>query len=98
MFARLIDVVHFDFTMKDNSKEYNLASGGGKLYITYDCLLLSDGESWYQIPLKEVKDIRNLDHDDPSLLLDMSSLNVFIRGSKANILSALRHYLLPYVR
>jgi len=98
MFARLIDIVNFDFRMKDNSKEYNLASGGGKLYITDDGLLLSDGDSWYQIPLKEVKDIKNLDHTDPSLILDLSDIHVFIHGSKANILSALRHYLLPYVR
>ena len=98
MFARLIDIVNFDFRMKDNSKEYNLASGGGKLYITDDGLLLSDGNSWYQIPFNEVKDIIDLDYDNPSLLLNLSSLKIFIHGSQANILSALRHYLLPYVR
>jgi len=98
MFARLIDIVQFDFRMKDNSKEYNLASGGGKLYITDDGLLLSDGSSWYQIPFNEVKDIIDLDYDNPSLLLNLSSLRIFIHGSQANILSALRHYLLPYVR
>ncbi len=98
MFARLIDIVQFDFRMKDNSKEYNLASGGGKLYITDDGLLLSDGNSWYQIPFNEVKDIIDLDYDNPSLLLNLSSLKIFIHGSQANILSALRHYLLPYVR
>ncbi|MFO7791379.1 MAG: hypothetical protein R6W73_00155 [Candidatus Saliniplasma sp.] len=97
MFARLIDIVKFDFKMKDDSKEYNLASGGGKLYITDDGLLLSDGSSWYEIPLKEVNEIRDLNHDSPSLLLNISGMNVFIHGSKANILSALRHYLLPYV-
>ncbi len=98
MFARLIDIVQFDFRMKDNSKEYNLASGGGKLYITDNGLLLSDGSSWYQIPFNEVKDIIDLDYDNPSLLLNLSSLRIFIHGSQANILSALRHYLLPYVR
>ncbi len=82
MFARLIDIVQFDFRMKDNSKEYNLASGGGKLYITDDGLLLSDGNSWYQIPFNEVKDIIDLDYDNPSLLLNLSSLKIFIHGSQ----------------
>lgn len=98
MFARLIDQVHFDFRISEERKEYQMASGGGKLYLIEDGLLLSDDSSWYQIPLEKVRNIQNIDHDETVLKFELPGVSVLITGGeKGHLLPALRHYLLPYL-
>lgn len=98
MFAREIDQVHFDFRISEEHKEYPMASGGGKLYLTEDGLLLSDEKSWYQIPLEKIRNIQKIDHDEAVLKFDLPGINVLIVGGENGpLLPALRHYLLPYL-
>lgn len=97
MFARAVDRVRYHFDMQEENRRYNLRSGKGKLYLSDSSVLVSDGESFYDIPLDQVDDIERFDGDEPGLVFNLDGLKIFIRGENSVSLRALRHFLLPFI-
>ncbi len=97
MFARAIDRVRYHFDMQEENRRYHLRSGSGKLYLSSSSVLVSDGESFYDIPLDKVDDIERYDGDEPGIVFNLDGLKIFIRGESSVNLKALRHFLLPFI-
>lgn len=97
MYVKLVDDVHFDFKITDNCKEYNIGSGEGKLYLSNDGIILSDGTSWYSMPIQGINDIEAVEGNRPGLHFHIPGLSVLVRGHQRAHLWALRHFLLPFL-
>ncbi len=67
----------------------------GRLYLSVDGIVLNNDESWYEIPVDNIKDI-SLD-ETGILTIDFESGIIRITSKDVNSLRAMRHFLLPHV-
>ena len=66
----------------------------GSLYLSISGLMLTDGDRWYSIPFKDLKDI---EADEGEILLKIDGAEIRIKGENAERLMALRHLILPLI-
>ena len=66
----------------------------GALYLSISEVMLTDGDRWYSIPFKDLKDIGT---DEENIVLKIDGAEIRIKGENAERLMALRHLLLPLI-
>ena len=69
----------------------------GGLYLSLSGLFLTDGATWYELPVKDLERISVVSDTPLKLRLKIPSLDIIISGQRAERLLALRHFLLPYI-
>ncbi|MBA3044902.1 MAG: hypothetical protein KKH41_07970 [Candidatus Thermoplasmatota archaeon] len=69
----------------------------GGLYLSLSGLFLTDGSTWYELPVKDLENISVVSDEPLKLRLKIPSLDIMISGQRAERLLALRHFLLPSI-
>ena len=69
----------------------------GGLYLSLSGLFLTDGDTWYELPVRELENISVVSDSPLKLRIKIPSLDIMISGERAEKLLALRHFLLPYI-
>ena len=67
----------------------------GGLYLSLSGLFLTDGATWYELPVKDLENISVVSDEPLKLRLKIPSLDILVSGKRAERLLALRHFLLP---
>lgn len=67
----------------------------GGLYLSLSGLFLTDGSTWYELPVKDLENISVVSDEPLKLRLKIPSLDIMVSGQRAERLLALRHFLLP---
>ena len=81
---------------EDNIK-LSLVWKKGGLYLSLSGLFLTDGSTWYELPVKDLENISIVNDEPLKLRLKIPSLDILISGQRAERLLALRHFLLPSI-
>ncbi len=69
----------------------------GGLYLSLSGLFLTDGSTWYELPVKDLENISVVSDEPLKLRLKIPSLDIMVSGQRAERLLALRHFLLPSI-
>jgi len=69
----------------------------GGLYLSLSGLFLTDGSTWYELPVKDLENITVISDEPLKLRLKIPSLDIMVSGQRAERLLALRHFLLPSI-
>ncbi|HAR96921.1 MAG TPA: hypothetical protein DCR97_13330 [Deltaproteobacteria bacterium] len=69
----------------------------GGLYLSLSGLFLTDGSTWYELPVKDLENITVVSDEPLKLRLKIPSLDIMVSGQRAERLLALRHFLLPSI-
>ncbi|MCK4718376.1 MAG: hypothetical protein KAT70_06885 [Thermoplasmata archaeon] len=85
------------FSIQDGEVGLSLEWRSGELFLTMRGVVIRDGETWYEIPVKDLLDVCVLEGKPKRISLSLHSAKVIIAGENAEFLEALRHFLLPYV-
>jgi len=81
----------------DDGLKLSLVWRKGGLYLSLSGLFLTDGSTWYELPVKDLENI-SVESDEPlKLRLKIPSLDIMVSGQRAERLLALRHFLLPSI-
>lgn len=80
-----------------SDRQLNLVWKKGELYLSMKNIMLTDGEIWFDIPLKDLENIQIVSENPTKLRFQLPSLEVIVTGNYAERLLALRHLLLPYL-
>ncbi len=89
-----------DFSVKlleEGDTSINLKWKNGQLYLSISGILLGVGDSFYEIAIKDIKNIEIIDNKPLKLRLTLTDANVTITGRSDERLMAMRHFLLPFV-
>ena len=97
MKAQKLDKVIFRINHLSEEMNIGVSSKEGVVFLSMQGLVLSDGELWYEIPLKELFSVSIVDEEPLKGRLQMAAVDVTLSGQKAERISALRHFLLPYI-
>ena len=81
----------------DESIKLSLVWKKGGLYLSLSGLFLTDGSTWYELPVKDLENISVISDEPLKLRLKIPSLDIMISGQRAERLLALRHFLLPSI-
>lgn len=81
----------------DDSIKLSLVWKKGGLYLSLSGLFLTDGSTWYELPVKDLENISVVSDDPLKLRLVIPSLDIMVSGKRAERLLALRHFLLPSI-
>ena len=98
MKARKYETVEFVINHSgDDSVKLSLIWKKGGLYLSLSGLFLTDGSTWYELPVKDLENISIVNDEPLKLRLKIPSLDILISGQRAERLLALRHFLLPSI-
>ena len=97
MKARKYEDVEFIIDQKTDNFKANLIWKKGGLYLSLSGLFLTDGTTWYELPVKDLDNISIIREEPLKLKFKIPSFDVTISGDHAERLLALRHFLLPYI-
>ena len=98
MKAKRLEEVNFSINiLKDDNDQLNLTMKEGQLFLSVAGLLLGDENSWYELPVQELKDLSIVDEEPLKLKFDFENIEVTITGKNPQYLMALRHFLLPFI-
>ncbi|MCK5024419.1 MAG: hypothetical protein KAR56_02255 [Thermoplasmata archaeon] len=81
----------------DDSMKLSLVWKKGGLYLSLSGLFLTDGSTWYELPVKDLETISVVNDEPLKLRLKIPSLEILVSGQRAERLLALRHFLLPSI-
>lgn len=81
----------------EDSIKLSLVWKKGGLYLSLSGLFLTDGSTWYELPVKDLENISIVSENPLKLRLKIPSLDILISGQRAERLLALRHFLLPSI-
>jgi len=81
----------------DDGIKLSLVWRKGGLYLSLSGLFLTDGSTWYELPVKDLENITVLSDEPLKLRLKIPSLDIMVSGQRAERLLALRHFLLPSI-
>jgi hypothetical protein len=93
-----IDTV--DFTINQTSSaqsDFNLVWKEGDLYLSLTNIILSDGNKWYELPIKDLKSVHIIDEKPVKIQFRLPSVDIIVTGKYAVRLLALKHFLMPYI-
>jgi hypothetical protein len=79
----------------DEGIKLSLVWRKGGLYLSLSGLFLTDGSTWYELPVKDLENISVVSDEPLKLRLKIPSLDILVSGQRAERLLALRHFLLP---
>ncbi len=97
MKARKYENVEFVINHSTDDMKLSLVWKKGGLYLSLSGLFLTDGSTWYELPVKELEKITVVSDTPLKLRLKIPQLDIMISGKRAEKLLALRHFLLPYI-
>ena len=97
MKARKYENVEFVINHSTDEMKLSLVWKKGGLYLSLSGLFLTDGNTWYELPVKELENISVVSDTPPKIRLKIPQLDIMISGERAEKLLALRHFLLPYI-
>lgn len=97
MKARKYENVEFVINHSTDDAKLSLIWKKGGLYLSLSGLFLTDGETWYELPVRELENISVVSESPLKLRIKIPSLDIMISGERAEKLLALRHFLLPYI-
>ncbi len=97
MKARKYENVEFVINHSTDEMKLSLVWKKGGLYLSLSGLFLTDGNTWYELPVKELERITVISDTPLKLRLKIPQLDIMITGKRAEKLLALRHFLLPYI-
>ncbi|KYK26914.1 MAG: hypothetical protein AYK23_00545 [Candidatus Proteinoplasmatales archaeon SG8-5] len=97
MKARKYENVEFVINHSTDEMKLSLVWKKGGLYLSLSGLFLTDGNTWYELPVKELENITVVSDTPPKIRLKIPQLDIMISGERAEKLLALRHFLLPYI-
>ncbi|MCI0480706.1 MAG: hypothetical protein L0213_03860 [Candidatus Dadabacteria bacterium] len=97
MKAQKYENVEFVINHTADNMKVSLVWKKGGLYLSLSGLFLTDGETWYELPVKELENINVIEDIPLKLRFKVPSLDVVVTGKHAEKLLALRHFLLPYI-
>jgi hypothetical protein len=81
----------------DDGIKLSLVWKKGGLYLSLSGLFLTDGSTWYELPVKDLENISVVSDEPLKLRLRIPSLDIMVSGQRAERLLALRHFLLPSI-
>ena len=81
----------------EDSVKLSLVWRKGGLYLSLSGLFLTDGSTWYELPVKDLENISVVSDEPLKLRLKIPSLDIMVSGQRAERLLALRHFLLPSI-
>jgi len=81
----------------EDSLKLSLVWKKGGLYLSLSGLFLTDGSTWYELPVKDLENISIVNDEPLKLRLKIPSLDIIISGQRAERLLALRHFLMPSI-
>ncbi|MDO9536836.1 MAG: hypothetical protein Q7J68_00770 [Thermoplasmata archaeon] len=81
----------------DDGIKLSLIWRKGGLYLSLSGLFLTDGATWYELPVKDLENITVVSDEPLKLRLQIPSLDIMVSGQRAERLLALRHFLLPSI-
>jgi len=81
----------------EDSIKLSLVWKKGGLYLSLSGLFLTDGSTWYELPVKDLENISVVSDEPLKLRLQIPSLDIMVSGHRAERLLALRHFLLPSI-
>ncbi|MDD4307593.1 MAG: hypothetical protein PHU53_02150 [Thermoplasmata archaeon] len=79
----------------DDGIKLSLVWRKGGLYLSLSGLFLTDGSTWYELPVKDLENISVVSDEPLKLRIQIPSLDIMVSGQRAEKLLALRHFLLP---
>jgi hypothetical protein len=82
----------------DGEPNLNLVWKEGGLFLSLSGLFISDGDTWYELPVKDLVNVNVINEEPLQLRFKIPALDVVVTGKRAERLLALRHFLLPYIR
>jgi len=85
------------FSVQDGRVGLSLEWKAGELFLSLRGIVIKDGETWYEIPVKDLVDVTVIEGEPHKISLNLQGVRVLITGTGADFLEALRHFLLPYV-
>jgi len=81
----------------DDGIKLSLVWRKGGLYLSLSGLFLTDGSTWYELPVKDLENISVVSDEPLKLRLQIPTLDIMVSGQRAEKLLALRHFLLPSI-
>ena len=97
MKAQKYEDVEFTINQKIDNFKANIIWKKGGLYLSLSGLFLTDGTTWYELPVRDLDNISIIREEPLKLKFKIPSFDVTISGEHAERLLALRHFLLPYI-
>ena len=85
------------FSIQDGEVGLSLEWKSGELFLSMRGIVIRDGATWYEVPVRDLIDVYILKDEPNKITLNLQSARVLIAGENAEFLQALRHFLLPYV-
>jgi hypothetical protein len=82
----------------DGEPNLNLVWKDGGLFLSLSGLFISDGETWYELPVSDLVNVNIINEEPLQLRFKIPALDVVVTGKRAERLLALRHFLLPYIK
>ena len=82
----------------DGEPNLNLVWKEGGLFLSLSGLFISDGDTWYELPVKDLVNVNIINEEPLQLRFKIPALDVVVTGKRAERLLALRHFLLPYIK
>jgi hypothetical protein len=82
----------------DGEPNLNLVWKDGSLFLSLSGLFISDGDTWYELPVKDLVNVNVINEEPLQLRFKIPALDVVVTGKRAERLLALRHFLLPYIK
>ena len=98
MKAGKVSDVSFDVHLiPDDQTPLRLVVKDGELCLSLSGLLLKEKNIWYELPLRDIKDVIVIENDEAKLKFVLEDLEVIVKGKNPAHLRALRHLLLPLI-
>jgi hypothetical protein len=93
--VKKVEDVSFEIGARYNGVLWRMKNGS--IYISLSNLLLTDGNSWYDVPISTLEKIAVLQEEPLKVQLTLPNIVIILTGGNADRLLALRHLLLPYL-
>lgn len=97
MKVRKISDVNYSLNLSIDDSEMGFEWKDGELYLTISGLILNDQGSWYELPLRDLKQITIINEAPIRLKLQFEHFEILFASSHQNNLMALRHFLQPFI-
>lgn len=97
MEVKKVETVAFSVNLLDDDVNVQLKWKNGELYLAISDILVGVGDTFYEIPIKDIKNIEIVDEKPLKLRLTLNDAIVTISGRSDEKLRAMRHLLLPFV-
>lgn len=82
------------FRIVDSNLDMGFLWKDGTLYLTLNNVMLTDGNIWYEIP---IKNLERIDREGGAVSFEVESMTLTVKGKNAERLMALRYLLLPLI-